>query len=42
MRIGQQPINKTVADNALAEFCESINYDSLRGLPCAACSGLYP
>ncbi|RHZ84360.1 hypothetical protein Glove_83g16 [Diversispora epigaea] len=33
-------ISKVVANNALAEFRESVGYDSLRELPCAVCSGL--
>ncbi|RHZ85447.1 hypothetical protein Glove_65g123 [Diversispora epigaea] len=37
-----QPINKTVANEALAEFRENIKCDSLRELCCAVCSGLYP
>ncbi|RHZ77259.1 hypothetical protein Glove_183g87 [Diversispora epigaea] len=37
-----QPINKTVANDALAEFRESIKCDSLRELCCTVCSGLYP
>ena len=36
-----QPIDKTVANSALAEFRENVNCDSLRESPCAVCSGLY-
>src|SRR6185369_1236179 len=36
-----QPVDKTVADEALAEFRENIKCDSLRELCCAVCSGLY-
>ncbi|RHZ87529.1 hypothetical protein Glove_33g191 [Diversispora epigaea] len=37
-----QPINKTVANDALVEFRESINCDLLRELFCAVCSSLNP
>ncbi|RHZ77788.1 hypothetical protein Glove_173g84 [Diversispora epigaea] len=35
-----RPISKAVANNALAEFRESVGYNSLKKLPCAVCSGL--
>ncbi|RHZ84008.1 hypothetical protein Glove_86g43 [Diversispora epigaea] len=36
-----QPIDKAVANGALAEFRENVSCNSLRELPCAVCSGLY-
>ncbi|CAG8733378.1 18571_t:CDS:2, partial [Racocetra persica] len=36
-----QPINKIIANNALAKFCENTSYVSLKELPCAVCSRMF-